>query len=437
MIWIMLILIVLALLGTPLFSILAAIAVSGFFLVDVDPSSPFGGQVVKAGMQAVVDMLRLTNPTLVPIPLFTFAGYILAESQAPRRLVEVSRAVFGWMPGGLAIVSLVACAFFTAFTGASGVTIIALGGILFPPLLAERYPERFSLGLLTTGGSLGLLFFPSLPLIIYGFVGGADVDLLFKAGFIPGLLLIAILSAYAMFVANRAQVERHEFDLRKVRVALKDAAFEIMLPVFVLGLYFTGILTVPEIAAVTAAYAILVEVVIHRDIKWREVPAVMSSSMLLVGGILVIIAAALGLTNYLVDQEVPMHILEAMREHIDSRFAFLITLNIFLLIVGALMDIFSALLVVVPLIAPIALEYGVDPLHLGIIFLTNLEIGYSTPPVGINLFISSYRFGRPVLSLYRASLVYIGLLLVALLVITYVPALSLALPKAFGYVPAG
>jgi tripartite ATP-independent transporter DctM subunit len=422
-------LILLALLGTPLFAILAGLAIGGFFWTALDPGEPLTLQVLIAGMQSVVDMLRLTNPTLVPIPLFTFAGYVLAESGAPKRLVAVSRALFGWMPGGLAIVSLMACAFFTAFTGASGVTIIALGGLLFPPLLAERYPEKFSLGLLTTGGSLGLLFPPSLPLIIYAFVGGADVDKLFRAGIIPGFLLIFVLSAYAMFVAGRAQVQRTTFEWPTVGRALRAAFFEMLLPALVLGGFFSGILTVNEIAAATALYVVVVEVLIHRDVPLRALPRVMSHSMLLVGGILIIIASSLGLTNFLVDQEIPMAILAAMRDHIHSRVGFLITLNLFLLVVGALMDIFSALLVVVPLISPIALEYGVDPLHLGIIFLTNLEIGFSTPPVGINLFISSFRFGRPVISLYRASIAFILLLLGALALITFVPSLTLWLPS--------
>lgn len=422
-------LILLALLGTPLFAILAGLAIGGFFWTSLDPGEPLTLQVLIAGMQSVVDMLRLTNPTLVPIPLFTFAGYVLAESRAPQRLVAVSRALFGWMPGGLAIVSLMACAFFTAFTGASGVTIIALGGLLFPPLLAERYPEKFSLGLLTTGGSLGLLFPPSLPLIIYAFVGGADVDKLFRAGIIPGFLLILVLSGYAMFVAGRAQVKRTSFEFHTVARALRAAVFEMLLPALVLGGFFSGILTVNEIAAATALYVVVVEVLIHKDVSLRDLPRVMSHSMLLVGGILIIIASSLGLTNFLVDQEVPMAILAAMRDHIHSRVGFLLTLNLFLLVVGALMDIFSALLVVVPLISPIAVEYGVDPLHLGIIFLTNLEIGFSTPPVGINLFISSFRFGRPVISLYRASIIFILLLLAALALITFVPALSLWLPS--------
>ncbi len=428
MLFIIALLILLAILGTPLFAVLAAISIGGFCLSVYDATEPFSIQLLIAGMQSVVDTVRLTNPTLVPIPLFTFAGYVLAESRAPARLVNVSRALFGWMPGGLAIVSLIACAFFTAFTGASGVTIIALGGLLLPPLIAEHYPEKFSLGLLTTGGSLGLLFPPSLPLIIYAFVGGADVDKLFRAGIIPGFLLIAVLSGYSMFVARGAGVQRTEFEPARIGRALREATFELLLPFLVLAGFFSGVLTVNEIAAVTALYVVVVEVFIHGDVSLRALPCVMSHSMLLVGGILIIIASSLGLTNFLVDQEVPMAILESMREHIDSRVGFLITLNIFLLMVGALMDIFSALLVVVPLISPIAAEYGVEPIHLGIIFLTNLEIGFSTPPVGINLFISSFRFGRPVLALYRASIVFILLLLGALALITFVPSLSLWLP---------
>ena len=412
---------VLALLGAPLFVVIAAGALVGFHAADI-PS-----------VAVIIDLHKIaTAPNLYPIPLFTFAGYVLAESKAASRIVNVSNAILGWLPGGLAIVTLAACAFFTAFTGASGVTIIALGGLLFPALMKGNYPERFNLGLITTGGSLGLLFPPSLPIIIYGFVAQVSISQMFVAGMLPGILLIIILSAYSFFVGHRAHVPRHAFSWAELRRALWDARYEIPLPFIILGGIYQGLLTINEAAAITAFYIFVVEVLLYRDIPFKQLPRVMRESMLLVGGIMIIIGCALGFTGWLIDEDVPQRILEAMRTYIDDQITFLIVLNIFLLIVGCLMDIFSALIVVVPLIVPIALDFGVDPVHLGIIFLTNLEIGYATPPVGINLFISSFRFRKPVVTLYRASLPFLGLLILALLIITYVPALSLGLVHYLG-----
>jgi len=364
--------------------------------------------------------------------MFTFAGYLLAESQAPRRLVTVSRALLGWMPGGLAIVSLVACAVFTAFTGASGVTIIAVGGLLLPALLAERYPPRFTYGLLTTSGSLGLLFPPSLPIILFGFVAGVSIDKLFAAGAIPGILLVVLLGAYAARASLVTGVPRQRFSWTAFRSAVREAAWEIPLPIVVVAGIYSGKVTVTEAASLTAVYALVVEVLVYRDVKLRALPRVLTESMVLVGGILLILAVALALTNYFIAAEIPLRLFDWIQNYIHSRAVFLVLLNVFLLIVGCLMDIFSATLVVVPLIAPVALAYGVDPVHLGIIFLTNLEIGYSTPPVGLNLFIASLRFERPIVELYRASLPFLGLYLLALMVITYVPALSLWLVEVLG-----
>ncbi len=416
----------LAFIGAPLFSIIGGIAVLAFHLADIDTSA------------VIVELYRLASaPTLIAIPLFTFAGYVLAESKTPRRLVALSQALFGWIRGGLAVVALVSCAVFTAFTGASGVTIIALGGLLFPILLQEKYSEKFTLGLLTTSGSLGLLFPPSLPLILYSMVasnsrtasGGVpdvSIDKLFAAGLLPGILLLVILAVYAIRQGAKGAVPKIPFSWKNVRIAVRDAAWEIPLPFLVIGGIYGGLFTATEAAAVTAFYVLVVEVLIYRDLKlFSDVPRIMVESMVLVGAILVILGCAMGLTNYLIDEEVPMKLFALIQHFISSKAAFLILLNIFLLIVGMMMDIFSAIIVVVPLIIPIATAYDVNPIHLGIIFLTNLEIGYLTPPVGLNLFISSFRFEKPISTVVRATLPYIGLLLIALMIITYVPELSL------------
>jgi tripartite ATP-independent transporter DctM subunit len=343
--------------------------------------------------------------------------------------VRLSHAFF---PGGLSVVALVACAIFTAFTGASGVTIIAMGGLLFPALLKEGYSKKFSLGLLTASGSLGLLFPPSLPLIIYGYVASVNVDDLFLAGLLPGILLVVVLAVYGLYQGKREGIKREKFSLRNILGAMRGAAWELPLPIIILGGIYGGFITVMEAAAITALYAFVVEVFVYRDIALGKLPKIIAESMTLVGGILIILSCAIALTNYLIDAEVPLQILEWMQTYISSKYTFLLILNVFLLVVGCLMDIFSALIVVVPLIVPVAMGFDVHPVHLGIIFLANLEIGYLTPPVGLNLFISSYRFNQPVVSLYVASIPYLLLLLVGLLIITYFPWLSLFLVNLFG-----
>jgi tripartite ATP-independent transporter DctM subunit len=403
----------LALSGMPLFAVFGALAMALFFSSGIDISS------VAVSMYSVAG-----SPLLVAIPLFTLAGYLFAHSKAPDRLVAVSRAVF---PGGLAVVALAACAVFTAFTGASGVTIVAMGGLLLPALLTDGYDRKFSLGLVTASGSLGLLFPPSLPLIIYGYVAEVQIDRLFLAGILPGVLLVVLLAAYGFQRGRRAGIHGAPFSVAAVRTAVRGAAWEIPLPFIVLGGIYGGLITVMEAAAVTALYALVVEVFVYRDIPVRKLPEIFAESVALVGGILVIIMCSFGFVNYLIDAEVPMRILEWMQQYISSKYTFLLILNFFLLIVGCLMDIFSALIVVVPLVAPVATGFGVDPVHLGIVFLTNLEIGYLTPPVGLNLFISSYRFQEPVVKLYSASVPFLLLMLLALVIITYAPALSLAL----------
>ncbi len=414
-------LLVLALFGTPLFVVISAIALLAFYFAGIDSSA------------VIVELYRLANtPVLLAIPLFTFAGYMLAESNTPKRLVNFSRAFFGWMPGGLAIVTLVSCAVFTAFTGASGVTIIALGGLLYPVLIKDKYPEKFSLGILTASGSLGLLFPPSLPIILYGLVSGVSIDKLFIAGILPGILLVTLLSLYSVYTVKDQKLPTTPFSWKNAWAATKEAIWEIPLPLIILVGIYGGFITATETAAVTAFYVLIVEVFVYRDIKIKtDLPRVMRESMILVGGILVILGAAMGLANYLIDAEIPMKILDFMKVFIKSKALFLITLNIFLLIVGFMMDIFSAIMVVVPLIIPIAQNFGVDPVHLGIIFLANLEIGYLTPPVGLNLFIASFRFKKPIVKLYLASLPFLLMMLIALILITYIPDLSLWLVRIF------
>jgi C4-dicarboxylate transporter DctM subunit len=404
-----------ALLGAPLFTILGSVAMLAFRSEGIDSAL------------VMVELYRIaSNPTLVAIPLFTFAGYVLAESKTPVRIVTLARAFFGSVPGGLAIVVLVTCAIFTAFTGASGVTIVALGGLLYPILLQEKYPERFSLGLVTASGSLGLLFPPSLPLIVYALISKTSIDRLFAAGIIPGLLLVAVLGLYSVRQGKKLNVPKTPFVWSHALSALRAAAWEIPLPFIIIGGIYSGFFTATEAAAVTAFYVLIVEVFIYKDLNlFRDIPRVMKESMLLVGAILMILGVAFGLTGYLIDEEVPMKLFEMTQEFISNPVVFLIVLNIFLIMVGMMMDIFSALIVVVPLIIPVAGAYGVDPVHLGIIFLTNLEIGYLTPPVGLNLFISSLRFKKSIFTVVRATLVFIVILLAALVVITYVPELSL------------
>ncbi|MFC1562982.1 TRAP transporter large permease [candidate division KSB1 bacterium] len=413
-------LIIFALLGTPLFVVIGGAALLGFHSIGLDAVLVINEIYNKIS----------GNSTLVAIPLFTFAGYILAESGTPNRLINLSKAFMGWLPGGVAIVALVSCAMFTAFTGASGVTIIALGGLLYTVLKNEDYPERFSLGLLTSSGSLGLLFPPSLAIILYGIISETSIDKLFLAGLVPGVLLIIMLSIYSIKKGSIVTVTK--FSFRDVLKSLMNAGWEIPLPFIVIGGIYSGFFTATEAASITAFYALIVEVFIYRELSlFKDIPRIMQESMILVGGILIILGSALGLTNFLIDQEVPMKMLGFMQNYITSKYVFLILLNIFLLIVGCLMDIFSAIVVVVPLIQHIAEGFGVDPIHLGIIFLINLEIGYSTPPVGLNLFIASFRFKQPVLKLYRAALPFLLILFIALLIVTYFPGLSLFLVNLF------
>ncbi len=413
-IYFVLALILLVLIGSPLFTIIGAIALYGFSKEGIDTAT------------VIVELYRLASqPVLLAIPLFTVAGYFLAESKAPQRIVALAQSLIGWMPGGLAIVVLVSCAIFTAFTGGSGVTIIALGGLVFPILIAEKYSEKFALGLVTTSGSLGLLFPPSLPIILYGTFAEVSIDSLFKAGFVPGILLMLVIAIYSIQQGGKAHVARHPFDAKKAWAALKASAWEIPLPFFIIFGIYGGLFTATEAAAVTAFYVFVVEVFIYKDLKFfTDVPRVMKESMVLVGAILMILGCAMGLTNYLIDQQVPQKLFEYISQVVTSKIFFLILLNIFLLIIGMMMEIFSAI-VVVPLIVPVAKQYGIDPIHLGIIFLANLEIAYLMPPVGLNLFMASFRFKKSIGEVMIATLPFIVVLFIALILITYVPELSL------------
>lgn len=423
MILIAILLVLLALLGAPLFAVIAGSAMSNFYMADIDLS------VVAIELYRLAEM-----PALIALPLFTFAGYLMGESKAPQRLVQLTDALLGWMPAGLAIVSLAACAFFTAFTGASGVTIIALGALLYPALKQAGYPENFNLGLITTSGSLGLLFAPSLPLILYGIIvqqmnlaQSVTIDDMFVAGILPGLLMLLLLIGWSLHVNRKVTRPVEKFHWQKVRQAMRASIWELPMPFIVLGGIYTGFFAVSEAAAVTVLYVLIVEVFVYKEVSLRHLPTVMRDSMILVGAILIILGVSMASTNYVIDADIPTKLFNTIKEFVSSKLTFLILLNIFLLILGALLDIFSALVLMIPLLLPIAIGYGIDPVHLGIIFLANMQLGYFTPPVGMNLFIASHRFGKPVMQLYKATLPFFFILLFAVLIITYWPALSLSM----------
>ena len=410
------------LLGSPLFAVLGGAAVL-LFLRDAVP------------MAAVpVETYRLAvSPTLPAIPLFTLTGFLLAEGRASQRLVAVFRALFGFIPGGTAVMTAIVCAFFTVFTGGSGVTILALGALLFQTLKADGYPERFSLGLLTTAGSLGLLLPPALPLILYGIVAEQPIDRLFIGGILPGLLMIALIAIWGVRVGIRSGAGRQAFDAKVALAALWQAKWELLLPGFLVVAILGGFATPVEASALAAIYALIVQVLIHRDLKlWSDVPRVLRHTTVLIGGVLIILCVAMGFTSYLIDARVPAQLLALVQENVHSPAVFLLLLNLFLLVVGCLMDIFSATVVVVPLIVPLGNAFGIDPIHLGILFIANLELGYLTPPVGLNLFLASYRFEKPLLEVYRAALPGLLILAIGVLLITYFPFLTTALLPAVG-----
>lgn len=414
-------LLLLAWYGAPLFTLILSVAMLGFIHQEIDLT------VIP------IEIYRLTNtPMLLALPLFTLAGYLMSASNTSQRIVRLSRALLGWLPGELALVTLLASAFFTAFTGATGVTIVAIGALLYPALKSSGFPQRFSLGLVTTSGSLGLLLPPSLPLILYVVVvqqlnmeQSISIEQAFVAGILPTLFMISVLFAWGLWVTRKHPIPKSEFSMQEVLAAMRESIWEIPLPFIILGGIFGGFFAVSEAAAVTAFYVIIVEVFIYREVSIRQLPGVIKESMTMIGGILLILCCALAMTNYLIDAEVPIHLFDWIKSHVNDQLTFLILLNIFLLVLGAILDIFSAIVIMAPLIVPIAMGFGIHPVHLGIIFLANMQLGYITPPVGMNLFIASYRFKKPITEIYLSTIAMMLLLLGCVLIITYWPALSL------------
>ena len=405
------------LLGAPIFIALGGMALLFFFAEGV-PIAAIPVETYRV----------VASPSLPTIPLFTLAGYLLAESGASLRLVRLFRAWFGWLPGGAAIAATLVCAFFSTFTGASGVTILALGGLLLPVLLKNGYAENFALGLVTSTGSIGLLFPPSLAVILYGVVAHISIRDLFIAGIGPGLLMVTAICAYGVFKGVRSGVARSRFNGREALGAVWDAKWEILVPAVALFGIFGGFSTLTEAAAVTVVYVFVVESVIHRDLSLtRDLPRVLVKSATLVGGVFVILGVAMGLTNYLVDADIPAQAALWAKTHVDSPIIFLVTLNLFLLVVGCL-DGFSAIIIAVPLVQPISAAFGIHPIHLAMIFLVNLELGYLMPPLGMNLFLASYRFERSLAAITRSAMPFVALLLAVLLIVTYWPALIIGAP---------
>lgn len=412
-----------ALAGTPLFVAILAAALLGFHFSGIPLA------IIAVEIYRIAD-----TPMLIALPLFTVIGYILAESNTSQRLVKLNQSLIGWLPGGLSIIGFITCAFFTAFTGASGVTIVAIGALLYPALKSVGYPDRFSLGLVTSSGSLGLLLAPSLPLILYGIIAqqmnigpSFTIQDLFIAGILPATLMIALLSAYSLIANKGKGIEKTPFSLSTLKSAVYAAKWEIPLPFIIFAGIFSGTLALSETAAVATLYVIIVEVFIYREISFKQLSKILTQSMTMVGGIILILAVSLALTNAMIDAQIPETFFTWVQTFIQNKWTFLILLNIFLLALGAILDIFSAIVIIVPLILPVAIGYGIHPVHLGIIFLANMQIGYFTPPVGMNLFIASSRFKKPITTLYRACWPFMLVLLLAVIIITYFPIISLGL----------
>ena len=402
------------LLGAPVFVVMAGYALLLFFAAGT-PVAAVPGETFRLVLQ----------PTLPAIPLLTVAGYVLAEGGASQRLVRAAQALFGWMPGGLAVMAAFVCALFTTFTGASGVTILALGGIIFPALIKEGYPEGFSLGLVTASGSLGLLFPPSLPVILYGVVAGVAIDHLYLGGLVPGLLMIVLVAGYGVFVGIRSRAPRPRFEPKAALRALWGAKWDLGLPALIVVAVVSGFATIVEAAALGAAYAIVVELLVFRDVHpTRDLPRVLVHASTLVGSVVILLGVALGLTSYLVDADVPTRVLAWVQEHIHTQWVFLLALNVLLLVLGSVLEIYSAIVVLAPLVAPIGAAFGVDPIHLGVVFLANLELGFLFPPMGLNLFLSASRFNKPLPLLYRTALPFLVIMSIGVLLITYWPAIT-------------
>ncbi len=411
-------LILTAFLGVPIFIVLGGI---GFFLF-----SRLGLPLEIMPNQAYT---VLTGNSIAAIPLFAIVGFLLSESQAGERLVKFFQAVFSWFPGGLIVMAVLVCAFFTTFTGASGVTILALGGLLSFILLDAGYSKRFSVGILTASGSVGLLFPPSLPVIIYGVIAQTSIKDMYIGGLVPGMVLALALAAAGIMFSVKRKIPRHPLQPKQALRSLAKSVWELLLPLVILVFYFGGITNLQESAAVAVLYALVVETLIKRDLKLKDLPKVLAKCIPVIGGVLIILALANGLSYYIIDAQIPTKLAAWVEGAIASKYVFLLLLNLALLVVGCFMDIYSAILVVVPLIIPLGNLYGIHPVHLGIIFLANLELGYLTPPVGLNLFLASYRFNEPMPKVYRDVLIFLGIMLGAVLLITYVPFLTTALLK--------
>ena len=402
------------LLGAPVFVGMAGMACLLFF-ADGTPVAAVPAETFRL----------VASPTLPAIPLLTVAGYILAEGGAGRRLLRLARALVGWAPGGLAVVVCLVCAGFTALTGGSGVTILALGGLVLPMLASERYPENFRLGLVTTSGSLGLVFPPSLPVILYAVVAQTSISELFIAGLLPGLLLLAVVSLYGVVAGVRADTPRQPFALAEAARALWAAKWELTIPGVVALAIFTGFATIVEAAALTVILAAVSQCAVFRDLHpTRDLPVVLRRAATLVGAVLILLGLAMGLTSYLVDAEVPSAMIEWTQTTIESPLVFLLLLNLTLLVLGSVLEVYSAIIILAPLVAPMAASYGIDPLHLGVVFLINVEVGFLFPPMGLNLIISSTRFNEPLTRLYRVTFPFLVIQFAVVLLVTYLPELT-------------
>lgn len=417
------------LLGLPVFVVMAGLAMTLFFLAGT-PIASLPNETLRL----------VANPQLPAIPLLTIAGYVLASGRSSHRLVRAYKSVLGWIPGGMAIMVVIVCAVFTTFTGASGVTILALGGLVYPMLVRDGYPKGFSLGMVTAAGSLGLLFPPSLPVILYsvaasapGSVAPVSVDQLFIAGFLPGLCLVVLVSLYGMQQGYKANVPRQPLVWKEACEAVWAAKWDIVVPVVVMGSFLSGIATIVESAAIGAAYALIIELLVFRNVHpIKDLPSAFLHAASLVGAVVVLLGVALGLTNYLVEAEVPTKLVEWVQAHIHSRWVFLLILNVGLLVLGSVLEIYSAIVVLVPLVAPLGVAFNVNPVHLGVIFLANLELGFLCPPMGLNLFLSATRFQKPLPHLYRQALPFLFIMTIGVLFITYVESASLGLLHLLG-----
>jgi tripartite ATP-independent transporter DctM subunit len=412
------------LVGAPVFVAMSGVAMTLFFRDG-------GVETIAAVPTATFNLV--SSSTLPAIPLLTVAGYVLAEGGAARRLVRAYKGMFGWMPGGVAVMATMVCAVFTTFTGASGVTILAVGGLLLPALLEDKYPERFSVGLVTASGSLGLLFPPSLPVILYAVVAGTAIDHLFIGGLLPGILMVLLVAAYGVWTGVRAGAPRQAFAPREAGLALWDAKWDLGLPLLVVFAVGTGYATVVEASAIAAAYSILVEVLIFRELHpLRDLPTVLSSAATLVGSVVLLLGTALGVTSWFVDAEIPTLLVAWMQAHVQSPALFLLMLNAVLLVLGSVLEIYSAIVVLAPLVAPLGRAYGIEPVHLGVVFLANLELGFLFPPMGLNLFLSAQRFRKPLSQVYRDAFPFLIIMSAGVLAITYLPVLTTGVVQLLG-----